>query len=150
MQGDVNTAVRKNYSAQMILDELGRSVVGQESAKRDLSTLLAMHLLWSESEPPDMLHTAPNALIIGPTGVGKTHAIRMAAETLGAPLAIVDATRLSPHGLDNGLEGVLYELLSASRRLITDPESPQEIRELEELDLMRRGVRVRRSRGGHA
>ena len=135
-----DTARHINYSAREILEGLNQSVIGQIPAKRDLSTLLAMHLLWSESNPPDMQHTAPNALIIGPTGVGKTHAIRTAAEMLGAPLAIVDATQLSHYGLDQGLEGVLYELLAASRRLITDPESARRVRELEELDLMRRGI----------
>lgn len=56
-------------SARQILAELRKTVVGQETAIRDLATLLAMHSEWFLN--PDDDHTAPNALIIGPTGLGK-------------------------------------------------------------------------------
>ena len=41
-------AQRIHYNARDILEGLNQSVIGQIHAKRDLSTLLAMHLLWSE------------------------------------------------------------------------------------------------------
>ncbi|AQZ60932.1 hypothetical protein BKM31_05000 [[Actinomadura] parvosata subsp. kistnae] len=95
-----------------------------------------MHLQWSLKPDP---HTAPNALIIGPTGVGKTHAIRTASEILNIPLAIVDATRLTSHGLDSSLDAVLVELISAARRVIAG-EHGASSSELDEQNLARRGV----------
>ena len=99
--------------ARQILADLRKTVVGQEAAIRDLSTLLAMHSEWFLN--PDDDHTAPNALIIGPTGVGKTHAIRRAAQNLHIPLAVVDATRLSGPGVGESLEDILVELLTTSQ-----------------------------------
>jgi len=131
-------------AAREIFADLNKQVVGQIPAKRDLATLLAMHLQWF-SQPNDE-HTAPNALIIGPTGVGKTHAIRTAAKTLNIPLAIVDATRLGAFGGGDSLEDVLIELLSASRRLIKDGRLPrgavedEDLPELDEVDVARRGI----------
>jgi ATP-dependent Clp protease ATP-binding subunit ClpX len=110
-------------------------------AKRDLATLLAMHLTWFSKA--DAVHTAPNALVIGPTGVGKTHAIKTAADALNIPLVIVDATRLSPHGpLGTNLEDVLLDLISAARRLISEGRVPEleNMPELDELEVAKRGV----------
>ena len=132
------------YGAPEIFAGLHKQVVGQIPAKRDLATLLAMHLEWFSQ--PDDGHTAPNALIIGPTGVGKTHAIRTAAKTLSIPLAIVDATRLGAFGGGDTLEDVLIELLSASRRLMKEGRLPKDAGEeeglpgLDEVDVARRGI----------
>jgi ATP-dependent Clp protease ATP-binding subunit ClpX len=127
-----------------IQEAINRKVVGQAAAKRDLATLLAMHLQWFAH--PDPEHTAPNALVIGPTGVGKTHAIRTAADSLNIPLVIVDSTRLSPHGYQGtSLEDVLVELISATRRLIREGRAQELVHalnlpELDELKIASRGV----------
>jgi len=140
-----NVAIRPNTSVD-ICGELTNNVVGQESAKRQLSTLLAMHLHWFVGH--DLSHAAPNALLIGPTGVGKTHAIGTAAKILNIPLVVVDATRLFPFG-DQGpsLDGVLFELISAARRLINEQRvarsannGDSELSELDELEVARRGI----------
>jgi len=135
--------ILKLHSAPTIFRRLS-SVVGQEVGKRDLATLLAMHVQWFLNGKSDPAHSAPNALIIGPTGVGKTHAIQTAADALRIPLAIADATRLSTTGIgEESLDTVLVELLRASRRLIGsragDRES-DEPPELEELVLARKGI----------
>lgn len=130
--------------ANSIYAKLSEKVIGQEQAKRHLATLLAMHLAWFAKA--DMDHTAPNALLIGPTGVGKTHAIRTAAQALEIPLIVVDGTRLSPHGYQGtSLEDLLIELIGVSRKLISDPD--RKIRaetfglsELDELEVARRGI----------
>ena len=136
-----NSLYRPKTSAPNIYKALNEKVVGQEVAKRDLATLLAMHLSWFAKA--DSVHTAPNALVIGPTGVGKTHAIKTAADALNIPLVIVDATRLSPHGPQGtSLEDVLTELISGARRLINEQriEQLEDLAELDELEIARRGV----------
>jgi len=140
-------------TAAAIYEKVSELVVGQEGARRDLSTLLAMHLAWFSTGVPDISHSSPNALVIGPTGVGKTHAIKTAAAALKIPLVIVDATQLSPHGYQGmSLEDVLIELVSASRRIISHTRDGNTaegesggleedgIRELDELDTARRGI----------
>ena len=39
-----------------------------------------------------------NVLLLGPTGVGKTHLIRSAAELIGVPFVKADATKFSETG----------------------------------------------------
>jgi len=130
-------------TAADVYKAISQRVIGQESAKRNLATLLAMHLAWFSRA--DLAHTAPNALVIGPTGVGKTHAIRTAAEALKIPLVIVDATRLSPPGYPGtSLEDILVELVSASRQLRGEANAAQledlGLPEPDELEIARRGV----------
>ncbi|WP_420312221.1 AAA family ATPase [Streptomyces sp. YS-B37] len=126
------------FDAPFIYDQLAVGVVGQETGKRDLATLLAMHVRSLVEGDINLAHTAPNALIIGPTGVGKTHAIRTAAAALRLPLAIADATRLATSAFgDESLDDVLIELLRASRRQVTEKG---EVPELEELKDARRGI----------
>ena len=135
---------RPSQKADFIYAKLSEKVIGQESAKRNLATLLAMHLAWFARA--DMDHTAPNALLIGPTGVGKTHAIRTAAQALEVPLIVVDGTRLSPQGYQGtSLEDLLIELIGVARKIISDPN--RKIRaedfglsELDELEVARRGI----------
>ncbi|MCQ9135544.1 MULTISPECIES: AAA family ATPase [Streptomyces] len=131
-------------SARRILAELRKTVVGQETAIRDLATLLAMHSEWFSK--PDDDHTAPNALIIGPTGVGKTHAIRRAAQNLNIPLAVVDATQLGGVGAGPNLDDILLELLTTSRRLMKEKKLPagslndDGLTYLDELKVASRGI----------
>ena len=130
--------------APQIFEELALGVVGQESGKRDLATLLAMHVQSTAIEYLNPAHAAPNALIIGPTGVGKTHAIRTAAEALQIPLAIADATHMSSSAFaDESLDMVLIELVRSSRRLIREKSKPvgyDEPPDLDELYNAQRGI----------
>jgi ATP-dependent Clp protease ATP-binding subunit ClpX len=118
-------------------------VVGQTTAKNDLATLLDMHLQrFSELSSE---HTSPNALLIGPTGVGKTHAIRVAADSLAVPLVIIDTTRLSPApNQGTTLEDVLVELIAAARGLLRDGRQgltdALALPELDELQIASRGI----------
>ncbi|MGW2961363.1 AAA family ATPase [Streptomyces sp. NPDC001220] len=144
-QGAPSSGGQRASGASAIYEGLG-DVIGQENGKRDLATLLAMHVQGQVKRPVNPAHTAPNALIIGPTGVGKTHAIRTAAAVLELPLAIVDATRLatSAYG-DEQLDEVLIELLRASRgRLKQHASQPlldkADLSELEELKDAEQGI----------
>lgn len=115
---------------------LDRTVVGQEAGKDALSLLLSIHTRWYHE--PDAAHAPPNALIIGPTGVGKTHTIRTAAEFLGLPSVIADATSLAPSEKEGRLlEDVLADLVDAAEVLLIER---QDFAANDPLSLAERGV----------
>ncbi|GAB4182708.1 MAG: ATP-dependent Clp protease ATP-binding subunit ClpX [Terrimicrobiaceae bacterium] len=84
---------------------LSRFVIGQEEAKKVLSVALCDHYqhvrLTSEGRPAPH-YQKQNVLILGPTGVGKTHLIRSAAEMIGVPFVKADATKFSETGYVGG------------------------------------------------
>ena len=43
-------------------------------------------------------HLKPNVLLLGPSGVGKTHLMRALSELLGVPFVKADATKFSATG----------------------------------------------------
>lgn len=105
-------------SAPAIYDHLIKYVTSQEDALVQLSMLFSMHVRWFASA--DAQHPAPNALLIGPTGVGKTYAMRRATDYLSLPYVIVDTTSLVPSGIVGmRLEGVLGELVANARDMIS-------------------------------
>jgi ATP-dependent Clp protease ATP-binding subunit ClpX len=96
-------------------EALERLVVGQAQAVTALSRLIDMHFSWFDM--PDPQHRPPNALIIGPTGTGKTHAIKVAAAALRIPCLVVDSTRLVSTGSSTSLtpEDILQSLVKRAR-----------------------------------
>lgn len=100
-----------------VTNALESMVVGQERARVSLSRLTQMHQSWFEIQEP--LHRAPNALVIGPTGTGKSHAITIIAEALQLPLVVVDATRLVAAVATEQItfEHVIRQLVQSSRKL---------------------------------
>jgi ATP-dependent Clp protease ATP-binding subunit ClpX len=110
-------------------------VVGQERAKSELALLLSMHTTWDGS---DTLHKAPNAILIGPTGVGKTHSLRVLARELGLPIVTVDATSLVPAGIVGlQLEDVVADLVKSAQALL--PPRPDRKPD-DDLRLAERGI----------
>ncbi|WP_406214732.1 AAA family ATPase [Streptomyces canus] len=101
--------------AESVQEALSRLVVGQARAINALSRLIDMHFAWTSS--PNPLHRPPNALIIGPTGTGKTHAIKVAADALDIPCLVVDSTRLVSTGSSAtlSLDGILHLLVKRAR-----------------------------------
>lgn len=80
---------------------LSRFVIGQTEAKKVLSVALCDHfqhvrLCQEGLEAP--FYQKQNVLLLGPTGVGKTHLIRSAAELIGVPFVKADATKFSETG----------------------------------------------------
>lgn len=84
---------------------LDRFVIGQKEAKKVLSVALCDHFqhvrLTAEGRPAPF-YQKQNVLLLGPTGVGKTHLVRSAAELIGVPFAKADATKFSETGYVGG------------------------------------------------
>jgi len=129
-------------SAPSIKDRLDERVVGQDEAKIQLAQLIAMHLNWCH-KPLDAL-LPPNGLLIGPTGVGKTHTIRTACALLDLPFVVADATSLVPSGIvGEQIEDILERLVESARQLRLSRGEPVDLDvpiDRADLDLARTGV----------
>jgi len=94
-----------NLKPADIARHLNRFVIGQREAKKVLSVALCDHFqhvrLTLESRPAPF-YQKQNVLLLGPTGVGKTHLIRSAAELIGVPFVKADATKFSETGYVGG------------------------------------------------
>ena len=88
-----------------IARHLNRFVIGQNEAKKVLGVALCDHfqhvrLTLEGQEAP--FYQKQNVLLLGPTGVGKTHLIRSAADLIGVPFVKADATKFRETGYVGG------------------------------------------------
>jgi ATP-dependent Clp protease ATP-binding subunit ClpX len=95
-----------------IFDELSKSVIGQDIAKKNVSVSVINHLAYiddfSETNQSDKHHV----LLLGKSGSGKTLIANNIAKMLNLPFSVGDATSYSPtgfHGQD--AESVVHDLL---------------------------------------
>ena len=98
-----------------VKEHLDRFVIQQDEAKKVLSVALCDHfqhvrLTLAGQKAP--FYTKQNVLLLGPTGVGKTHLIRSAAELIGVPFVKADATKFSETGYVGGdVEDLVRDLI---------------------------------------
>jgi ATP-dependent Clp protease ATP-binding subunit ClpX len=88
-----------------IARHLSRFVIGQTEAKKVLGVALCdhfQHVRLTEAGQCAPFYQKQNVLLLGPTGVGKTHLIRSAAELIGVPFVKADATKFSETGYVGG------------------------------------------------
>lgn len=113
--GTKNTKFLKPYEIKAHLDNY---VIGQESAKKTISTAIYNHmkrLAMLEKGECDVEIEKSNVLMLGPSGCGKTHMIKTLARLLSVPYAIVDSTTLTESGyVGSDVETILQKLYYAS------------------------------------
>jgi ATP-dependent Clp protease ATP-binding subunit ClpX len=125
-------------TASGIKAELDRYLVGQESAKQELSVLLSMHLSWWLSQDPR--HKPPNGIVIGNTGVGKTHSLQTATRYLRLPSAIIDSTSLVKAGIVGMQVEDIMESLAEMANTILGERSDLTREYGDNLEFARRGI----------
>ncbi len=113
---DSEITVTKPSEIKKILDEY---VIGQDNAKIALSVAVYNHYKRITSAPSkdgeDVEIQKSNVLLLGPTGVGKTHLAQTLAKILNVPFAIADATTLTEAGyVGDDVENVLLRLIQAA------------------------------------
>ena len=97
---------------------LDEYVIGQERAKVALSVAVYNHykrIAVEQTGFADVEVQKSNVLLIGPTGVGKTHLAQTLAKYLQVPIAIADATSLTEAGyVGEDVENILLKLIQAA------------------------------------
>jgi endopeptidase Clp ATP-binding regulatory subunit ClpX len=98
-----------------IARHLDRFVIGQNEAKKVLGVALCdhfQHVRMTQEGVDAPFYQKQNVLLLGPTGVGKTHLIRSAAELIGVPFVKADATKFSETGYVGGdVDDLVRDLL---------------------------------------
>lgn len=98
-----------------IKEHLDRFVIRQDEAKKVLAVALCdhfQHVRLTQEGDPAPHYVKQNVLLLGPTGVGKTHLIRSAAELIGVPFIKADATKFSETGYVGGdVEELIRDLI---------------------------------------
>ncbi len=109
-------SLTKPAEIKKVLDEY---VIGQEDAKIALSVAVYNHykrITAPEGSGDGQVEIQKsNVLLLGPTGVGKTHLAQTLAKILNVPFAIADATTLTEAGyVGDDVENVLLRLIQAA------------------------------------
>jgi len=100
-----------------IKDDLDRYVIRQDEAKRAMAVAVCDHYnhvrrCLEEPEIADKAYMKQNVLLLGPTGVGKTHLLRTLAKMLGVPFVKADATKFSETGyVGHDVEDMVRDLV---------------------------------------
>lgn len=113
---DIKTGTRKKATKEFniltpkeIINELNKTVIGQDEAKKALSVHAYLHCLRINGNKDIPFRS--NILMIGPTGVGKTYLVKTLADVLGLPFSRADVTTLTETGyVGDDVEVVLYNL----------------------------------------
>jgi ATP-dependent Clp protease ATP-binding subunit ClpX len=96
-------------------DYLDEYVIGQDEAKIALSVAVSQHYKRINNPSKTIKLEKTNALMLGPTGCGKTMMVRKIAEYLDLPFAICDATGITEAGyVGDDVESILNRLIAAA------------------------------------
>jgi ATP-dependent Clp protease ATP-binding subunit ClpX len=104
-----------NRRPREVKEHLDRFVIRQDEAKKVLSVALCDHyhqVRLARAGKASPHYTKQNVILLGPTGVGKTHLIRSVADLIGVPFVKADATKFSETGYVGGdVEDLVRDLI---------------------------------------
>jgi len=100
-----------------MLSYLNKYIIGQDWAKKNISTAIYNHYLKGMpsgvDEEDEIELEKSNVMLLGSTGVGKTYVVRTIAKMLRVPFSQADATTLTASGyVGEDVENVLIRLVS--------------------------------------
>src|SRR6202046_588262 len=109
-----------DLSPREIVSELDRYIVGQGEAKRAVAIALRNRGRRLRLTSPMREEAMPkNALMIGPTGGGKTEIARRLAKLAGAPFLKVEATKFTEVGyVGRDVEQIIRDLIEVAIALV--------------------------------
>lgn len=132
----------KMLKPKEIKAELDEYIIGQERAKKAISVAVYNHYKRIRSlsnEASDVEYSKSNALLLGPTGSGKTLLARTLAKILDVPFAIADATTLTEAGyVGEDVENIVLRLVQNADYDIARAE--QGIIYVDEIDKLRKST----------
>src|SRR6185295_45050 len=114
-RSEKETGFKFNYKPREVKEYLDRFVIKQDEAKKVLSVALCDHyhhvrMALEGKDQPN--YAKQNVILLGPTGVGKTHLIRSIADLIGVPFVKADATKFSETGYVGGdVEDLVRDLV---------------------------------------
>lgn len=112
-------------SPKEIYTYLDKYVIGQEDVKKTLSVLVSNHqsICAYNDQSPEFALRKSNALIIGPTGTGKTLIVQTLANLLGVPFLSTSATEYSETGyVGKDTTDILANLIKVAEGNIQEAE----------------------------
>jgi ATP-dependent Clp protease ATP-binding subunit ClpX len=106
----------KLYTPTELKAHLDEYIIGQDEAKRTISTAIYNHYkrLFIKTLNVDITVDKSNVILAGPSGCGKTAIVKCIAEYMGVPYYIGDATSITQAGyVGDDVESLLVGLLRA-------------------------------------
>ncbi len=95
----IEVGIPLSLTPPKIVEFLDQHVIGQSQAKKSLAVAIYNHLKRIKNPIVDgVTIDKSNIMMIGNSGVGKTHMVKTLAKILDVPFAVVDATSLSQTG----------------------------------------------------
>lgn len=96
---ELNEKIQKfleEYKPYKIKEYLDKYIIGQEEAKKIVSTSIYNHMI--AIAHPELNLKKNNILMVGPSGCGKTEIMRVLSKILPIPLSIFDTSGMSQNG----------------------------------------------------